>query len=71
MKAIKESDGNKKTSLLIDLAVEYAGNDIDNALNFLDDAYQRSLNSGDSTNIVRSGWIQSELWRRKELLDEA
>lgn len=70
-KAIIESDGNKKTSLLIDLAVEYAGNDIESALNFLDDAYQRSLNNGDSTNIVRSGWIQSELWRRKELLDEA
>ncbi len=68
--AIKESDGNKKTSLLIDLAVEYS-EDADRALDFLDEAYTRSLNNGDSANIVRSGWIQSELWRRKELLYEA
>lgn len=70
-KAIIESDGNKKTSLLIDLAVEYAVNDIEKALDFLDNAYKRSLNDGDSANIVRSGWVQSELWRRKDLLDEA
>jgi tetratricopeptide (TPR) repeat protein len=70
-KAISESKGKIKTGLVIDLAVEYAENDIDKALNFLDGAYTRSLKEGDSTNIVRSGWIQSELWRRKDLLDEA
>jgi signal transduction histidine kinase/Tfp pilus assembly protein PilF len=70
-KAITKSDGNKKTSLLISLAVEHIAKDIDKALEFLDDAYKRSLNNGDSANIVRSGWVQSELWRRKELLDEA
>jgi signal transduction histidine kinase/Tfp pilus assembly protein PilF len=70
-RAIKEAEGNKKTSLLIGLAVEYIDEDADRALNFLDEAYARSLNNGDSVNIVRSGWIQSELWRRKDLLGEA
>ena len=70
-RAIKESDGNKKTSLLIDLAVEYIEEDTHRALDFLAEAYTRSLNNGDSVNIVRSGWMQSELWRRKEFLNDA
>jgi signal transduction histidine kinase/Tfp pilus assembly protein PilF len=71
LRKLNTTSDNKKVPLLIEVSRNYVPIDASKALDFINEAYARSLKNGDSANMVRAGWIQSELWRRKESLDDA
>ncbi len=70
-KILLSTSTSKRIDPLIQLAIAYSGTDDNKALVSLEEAYNLAVEYGDSSKIVKSGWIQGELWRKQELLDRA
>jgi len=61
----------KRAEVLMDIGIEFAQTDNSVALQYLTEAYELSLQIGDSAGIVASGWLEGEILRRMQRINES
>ncbi len=61
----------KRAEILMDIGIEYAQTDNSIALQYLKEAHSLSLQIGDSVGIVSSGWLEGEILRRLQRINES
>ncbi len=66
----KNPTGNR-AEILMDIGIEYASKDNSTALQYFKEAHSISLQLGDSAGIVSSGWLQGEILRRVQNINES
>ncbi len=61
----------KRAEILMEIGIEYASSDNLTALNYFKEAQSLSLQIGDSASIVSSGWLEGEILRRLQHINES